>query len=239
MGAVNAARAGIRKTPWVDIRRGFGILLCIISLVVLLWSLWHLPTQTRSLAISPSEMLPEELAARVSGDLAAVAEPRVLLLEWPSVIRKGELASVRLSLSPANGKGPSSQISPVAGEPFSVLAEARLELPGITHTPTGEVSQGFFGDRLVMFIWDLRPNRAGEADGTVWLHLSFITAAGEPALRQVLTAQRIEIRVIDFLGLSGPWARALGSAGVVVGAVLALDGVFFWLWSHLERRSGV
>jgi len=236
---VQAARAYFRKIPGIVIRRGFGFLFCIGSFVALIWSLWPLPAQTRSLSISPAEMLPEELTSAVTGDLLAVAEPRLLHLEWPAAIRSGELASVRLRVSPAKGEGSSSQISPTAGEAFSVLAEARLELPGIPHTPTGEVSQGFFPGRPVIFIWDLQPNRLGGADGTVWLHLSFIPAAGGPAMRQVLTAQRIEIQVIDFFGLSGPWARALGSAGVVVGAMLALDGVFIWLWSRLDRKSGV
>jgi hypothetical protein len=122
---------------------------------------------------------------------------------------------------------------------YSVLAEARLELPAIPHTPIGDVSQGISPGRPVLFIWELLPGSAGKANGTVWLHLSFIPIAGGPALRQVLTAQRIDIRVIEFLGLSGPWARALGSAGVVVGIALWLDYALIWLWSRLERRSGV
>jgi hypothetical protein len=224
---------------WTRFRRMFGMLLCTVSLVALVWGLWPLPAQTRSLTISPAEMLPAELSPGAAGGLSAVAEPRVLILEWPSVIRSGDLASIRLAFSSARQGGSPLQISPIAGEGYSVLAEARLELPAIPHTPIGEVSQGLIPGRPVIFIWDLQPNRPGEANGTVWLHLSFIPVAGGPALRRVLTAQRINIRVIDILGLSGPWVRALGSAGVVVGAVLALDGALIWLWSRLERRLGV
>ena len=76
----------------------------------------------------------------------------------------------------------------------------------------GEASQGLILGRPVLFVWDLRPDLAEEMDGTVWLHLSYIPVAGGPVMRQVLTAQRIEIRATDLLSLSGPWARALGSA---------------------------
>jgi len=223
---------------WTRNRRFVGLLLMAVSLVALVWGLWPLPVQTRRLAISPVEMLPADLTPGPAGDLPAVAEPRLLLLEWPSVIRTGDLASIRLAFSSAKMEGASLQSSPAAGEGYSVLAQARLELPVIPHTPMGEVSQGVFPGRPVLFIWDLRPQRAGDANGTVWLHLSFVPLAGGPTLRQVLTAQRIQIRVINLLGLSGPWARALGSAGVVVGAVLVLDGVMTWLWSRLQRQFG-
>ena len=106
----------------------------------------------------------------------------------------------------------------------------------LPHSPPGEISQALTPGRPLTFVWDLLPVAAGQAAGTVWLHLSFTSAAGGPELRQVLTAQRIDIRVTEFLGLSGPWARALGSAGVVVGAVFCLDGVVLWLWSRLDQK---
>jgi hypothetical protein len=224
---------------WTRFRRVLGLLLFAVSLVALVWSLWPLPVQTRSLAISPAEMLPTELVPGTTGGLPAVAEHRFLILEWPLVIRSGDPASIRLVFGPAGQEGSFAQLSPMAGEASSVLAEARLELSDILHTPMGEVSQGLLPGRPAIFVWELRPNRAGDANGTVWLHLRFIPVAGGSALRQVLTAQRIEIRVIEFLGLSGPWARALGSAGVVVGAVLGLDGAALWLWRRLDESSRI
>jgi hypothetical protein len=235
---VPATRACFDKVSWVVIRRFFGLLLLAVSLVALVWGLWPLPVQARSLMISPSDMLPAELIPGSAGDLSAVVEPRLLIVEWPAIVRSGDLASIRLLFGPTGPAGSLAPASPPVGEAYSTLAEARLELPAIPHSPTGEVSQAMLSGRPVIFIWDLHPNHSGEANGTVWLHLSYIPLAGGPVLRQVITAQRIEIRVIDFLGVSGPWARALGSAGVVVGAVLSLDGVLIWLWSRLERRSG-
>jgi hypothetical protein len=224
---------------WTFVRRLSGLLLLAASLVGLLWGLWPLPVQERNLVISPAEMLPVELPPGAAGELPPIAQPRLLFLQWPSVMRTGDLGLIRLVLGPAEQESAPPQASPLAGIAYSVLAEARLELPAIRHTPLGEVSQALLPGRPVSFVWDILPNLAGEMDGTVWLHLRFIPATGEQELRQVLTAQRLEIRVIDFLGLSGPWARSLGSAGVVVGAVLALDGAVIWLWQRLNRNPGV
>jgi hypothetical protein len=180
----------------------------------------------------PSEIPVDQALA----SLPAVAEQRLLTLEWPRVSRTGEKAAVRLVFDPFVRESQPSQISPPGGEAYSVLAEARLELPGVPHTPLGEVSQALVPGRPVTFIWDLLPVVAGDEQGTVWLHLRFIPTGGGSELRQVLSAQRFEMRVIDFMGLSGPWARALGSAGAAVGAVLCLDGVVIWLWSRFQKK---
>jgi len=224
---------------WTLNRRVLGGLLLGVSLAALAWGLWPLPDQARSLAVSPQEMLPVELGSDPAlAGLSAVAEPRLLLLVWPSIMRLGDLAEVQLQFGPAEPVDPPEPALASPGEPYSVLAEARLDLPGLPHSPPGEISQALTPGRSLAFVWDLLPVAAGETAGTVWLHLRY-TSTTRPELRQVLTAQRIQIRSIDFLGLSGPWARALGSAGVVVGAVLCLDGVVLWLWSRLERKSGV
>jgi hypothetical protein len=218
---------------WTRIRWIFGLLLLGISLAALAWGLWPLPGQTRSLVITPGEMLPAELASdpALAGP-PAIGASRLLVLEWPPVMRLGDLEQVRLQFGLA---GPAAASLPAAAPPgglYSVLAEARLELPGLPHSPPGEISQALTLGRPLSFTWNLLPQETGEAAGTLWLHLRFTSASGEPELRQVLTAQRIQVRAIDFLGLSGPWARALGSAGLVLGAVLCLDGVVMWLWSH-------
>ena len=223
---------------WTNFRRVFGLLLLAASLVALLWGFWPLPIQERSLVITPAEMLPAELTLGATGDPSAIAKPRFLLLEWPALLRTGDPASIRLAFGPAAQEGASPPVSAPAGGAYSVLAQARLELPAISHTPVGQVSQALLPGRPVTFVWDLLPDRAGEAGGTVWLHLHFLPASSGPDLRQVLTAQRVQVRVVEFFGLSGPWARALGSAGVVVGVVLGLDGIALRIWQWLVRKSG-
>jgi hypothetical protein len=222
---------------WIVYRRAFGLALLLVSLAALAWSLWPMPEQARSLVVSTAEMFPSELSPGKAGELPALAQPRLLLLEWPSVMRAGEVSNVRLVFDVTGQKMGSSQASPGMEDPYVVLAEARLELPGVPHTPLGEVSQALLPGRPVMFSWFLRPVDAGEAQGTIWLHLRFIPVAGGTEVRQVLTAQRIELRVIDWLGISGPWVRALASAGLVVGAAVCLDGAALWLWRRLDGKG--
>lgn len=224
---------------WTLYRRVFGLVLLFVSLAGLAWGYWPLPEQSRSLAVSVAEMIPPELSLDEGGELPFMDQPRLLLLEWPSVIRAGEVSTVRLVLDVSGQGSPSSQPMPGRDNPYTVLAEARLELPGVPHTPLGEISQAFLPGRPVMFSWFLRPAEAGEAQGTIWLHLRFIPVAGGLEVRQVLTAQRIDLRVIDWLGLSGPWVRALASAGLVVGAALGLDGAALWLWHRFQDKGAI
>jgi hypothetical protein len=225
---------------WTRIRRASGLLLLGFSLAALAWGVWPLPAQVRSLVITPGEMLPPELASdpALAGP-PAIAASRLLLLRWSPVMRLGDLDQVELHFGQAEPSGPSKPAAAPSAGAYSVLAEARLELPDLPHSPPGEVSQALTPGRPLAFTWDLLPAVAGEADGTLWLHLRYISSTGGPELRQVLTAQRLQVRVIDFLGLGGSWARALGSAGLVLGAVLCLDGVVFWLWSRFTEKTGV
>lgn len=219
---------------WTLVRRLLGLALLAASLIGLAWGLWPVSHQERSLVISPAQMRP----ALLPDAPPAIAGPRTLNIEWPPRVRAGETASIRLIFAPSSQPG---QLAPAVSEmsgAYSVLAEARLELPGVPHAPLGQVSQALLPDRSLTFVWDLQPLLAGQPQGTLWLHLRFIPSAAGPELRQVLTAQRLEVRVIDFFGLTGPWARALGSAGAVLGAALGLDGVARWLWRRQVITSG-
>lgn len=216
---------------WTSVRRLLGLVIFAASLSGLVWGFWPVSYQQHSLVISPAQMRPAQLPA----GLPAIAGPRSLSIEWPARVRTGETAALRLVFAPTEQAG---QPAPVAEGEYVVLLEARLELPGVPHTPPGQISQALLPDRALTFVWDLHPQLAGHARGTLWLHLRFISSAAGAELRQVLTAQRLELTVMDLFGLTGPWARALGSAGLVLGAAMGLDGVARWLWRRLVIRSG-
>ena len=225
---------------WTLLRRVFGLLVFAFSIAALVWGYWPLPVQARSLEISPAEMLPAELPAGQDPDrLVAIAEPRTLSLEWPSQVRAGDSAAIRMIYALVAPQVPKVRVFTIPADAYSILLVSRLELPRIPHTPLGEVSQALLPGRPLTFMWDLRPITAGEANGTVWLHLRLIPPAGDPELRKFLSDQRIQVQVIDFFGLTGPWARALGSAGMVVGAAFGLDGIARWLWQRWATKPGV
>jgi hypothetical protein len=206
------------------------------------------PPDTTAL-ITPTALLATQAVAQATPQ-AAIPEERLLVLEWPAKMRLGDAEIIRLSLE-MNAQG---QLTPtvLAGgngievEPVQipnlyathhVVAEARLDLAGVEYTPSGDVSEALSPGRPVTFIWSVRPEEIGVYRGTVWLHLRFAPLDGGPESRSVLSAQLIEIEVVNFLGLGGTAARIFGSVGVVVGSVLGLDNVLSWLWKLVSQRK--
>jgi hypothetical protein len=109
---------------------------------------------------------------------------------------------------------------------------------GMEYLPSESVSMPIHTEKPVVLLWNIRGVEEGVFRGTVWLHLLVIPGTGGLEERKVVSAQVIEIQVVDFWGLSGKWARALGSIGVVLSVMLLLD-MFFRLWSLFPTtRSG-
>jgi hypothetical protein len=192
-----------------DIRRLAGIGLLLASLILLGWSLW--PTPAQSLRVDLS----------AEGGVEAPDGLR-LALHWPGFVRLGDTAEIRLELD-GHMQTSGDERSSVAPE----LLTARLDLPGLVHTPGGETSQTLPPDRPAIFRWTVRADQPGEYAGTVWVYRG---AAGDQAAvsRRVASAQRFALRAGALLGLSARWAQALGLSGGLIGAVFGLDGVVLW-----------
>jgi hypothetical protein len=119
-----------------------------------------------------------------------------------------------------------------AGHVAGLVLVSRLDLAGIRHTPTGEVSQALVSEHPVVFLWNVRAGMPGNYAGRTWLHLQSLMPESEGQDRRLLAAQDLEIRVISLLGLSGDQARVFGAVGLAMGAVLVLDGA---IQSILQR----
>lgn len=188
-----------------QIRRTAGAGLLLVSLVMLGWSLW------------PVSMRAQNVGLPGSATAGGPDPGPQLAFQWPGFVRIGETAEIRLELSrsPQQSSG---------GAETADLLTARLDLPGLAHTPSGETSQSFPSDRPAVFRWSVRADRPGVYAGTVWLY------SGDPAAvsRRVISAQRFELSAGGFLGLSGRWAQALGLSGSLIGAVFCLDGLVLW-----------
>jgi hypothetical protein len=187
-----------------------------------------------------------DLATLIPGRSPAAAsqpglpEPHLLTLDWPPVIRVGDADTVRLTLAvDANGGPTPTAIAPNSNAAYSVLAEARLDMPGMQVTPAGTASQPLPPGGSVTLAWRVQPTGAGRFRGVVWFYLRFIPLDGSPAHARAISAQSIEIEAVTFMGLEAGAARLLGVAGMFLGLVLALpfieDGLR-WLWKRLKRR---
>ena len=180
---------------------------------------------------------------------AQIPEQRLLTLEWPATLRQGDADTVRLSLEvdPEGRITPSAEIEghEVKGQPVeipnlydthNVIAEARLDLAGMQIAPGPEVSGPLRPGQKLSFYWSIRAEDVGAYRGTLWLHLNFIPRAGGEESRIAVTAQQLEIQVVNLFGLGGTPARLLGGAGAIIGSMLGLDNVAGWVWGLVRRK---
>jgi hypothetical protein len=56
--------------------------------------------------------------------------------------------------------------------------------------------------------------------GTIWLYLRFVDKQSGEGSRKTISAQLMEIEAVNFLGLSGEFARTTGIIGSVVGTII-------------------
>jgi hypothetical protein len=219
----------------IKIRWVVGLVIALLSISMLVWGFWPLPMESRIIQILPAEMLPphpEEYTEEALG----FPEPRILVTEWPSIVRIGDSAPIRMVIRPAEPGIPGSTIDQQTGqvpadviseqnpaETYQTVAQARLELDKMEYRPTGVISEALLPGKSARFSWSVRSSDEGFYPGTMWLHVKYIPRSGGEELRKVISAQTIDIRADEFLGLSGNSARILGAIGLVLGAMIGLD----------------
>jgi hypothetical protein len=118
-----------------------------------------------------------------------------------------------------------------------VLAEARLDLAGVQVDPPGLMSQTLLPGQRVDFSWSVKPEGVGTFRGNVWFYLRFIPINGGPESQRTISAQPIQIRSVDLLGLTGTPSRVLGVLGTLVGSALGLDNLVSWAWKLIRRKK--
>lgn len=163
----------------------------------------------------------------------ALPERRRLTLEFPPEIRLGDSDLVRLTLEvdDLGNLTPTAQIGghvvtgevveiPNLYESHHVVAEARLDLAGMEVRPAELISEPLAQGNTAEFYWSIRPQGTGQYRGTVWMYLHFVHKHTGEESRKTLSAQIVEIRAVNFLGLSGGVARTTGVVGSVVGTIL-------------------
>jgi hypothetical protein len=226
----------------VDCRRFLAFILFVISLIMIFWSLWSFPKETRRLVFHPKD-LQFISEAQNSMTQRAILETRQVYLEWPKKMRLGQVQSIQITFLPAepdeNENDWSEKVNSLADvfEFYTVMVEARLELPGLVFSPDGQISQLLLPDHPVSFVWNVKAEQALKYQGTAWLYLRFISKDDGEEHRQVLTAQLVQFEGIDFLGLDYLSTRLIGSLGLSIGIILSFDRFFVGLWSGLQTKK--
>jgi hypothetical protein len=200
--------------------------------------------------------LPNVLPTLVTPQITAqptLPERRRLTVEFPPQIRVGDSDLVRLTLE-VDDLGtltPTAEIGdnvitgktveiPNLYESHHVIAEARLDLAGMEVRPAELVSEALSPGNSVTFRWSIRPEDAQGAAvyrGTIWLYLRFVDKQNGEESRKTVSAQIVEIEAVNFLGLSGEFARTTGIVGSVVGTIIGFPFFEDIVKFLLQRRN--
>lgn len=173
----------------------------------------------------------------------------MLTLEWPARLRVGDSDTIRLALEldKTGAFTPTAVIEghEVQGEKINipnlydthnVMVEARLDIAGLVYTPTSMVVEPMQPGQSVVFFWSVQPQEIGKYRGTIWLHLHFVPKQpSAQEARLTLSAQRVEIEAVDFLGLSGNAARVSGWIGAGLGSILSFDKLYDFVAGLIKR----
>lgn len=172
--------------------------------------------------------LPPETTAQ-----PAIPERRRLTVEFPPQIRAGDSDLVRLTLEvdDLGNLTPTAEIGghvvdgevieiPNLYESHHVIAESRFDIAGMEVRPPELVSEALSPGNSVTFRWSVRPPDVGVYRGTIWLYLRFVDKQSGEESRKTISAQIVEIEAVNFLGLSGEFARTTGVIGSVIGTIL-------------------
>ncbi len=205
----------------------------------------EVPTRSNTQTV-PS--LPPSLATQP----AQIPEQRMLILEWPQTIRVGDSDLISLAFE-VNPKGNITPMASIEGnqvqgetvfianlyETHYVFAEGHLDISGLEIKPNSDILESLQMGKTVKFAWSVRPQQAGNYRGLVWLHLIFKPKSGGAEERRALSAQRIDIRAVNLLGLSGNAARWIGAIGFLLGSWLSFNpaaALFGKLWERIQKR---
>ena len=163
----------------------------------------------------------------------AIPERRRLTLEFPPEIRAGDSDLVRLTLEvdDLGNLTPTAEIGgnvvtgdmveiPNLYETHQVIVESRFDIAGMEVRPPELVSEALTPGSSVTFRWSIRPHDTGFYRGTIWLYLRFVDKQTGEESRKTVSAQLVEIEVVNFLGFSGGFARTTGVIGSVVGTII-------------------
>ena len=197
----------------------FLLALFLISTSLTLWGFWPPERETREIPLQ----LADTSTSSALRPQWALPEERTLRLEFSPSPRLGDAQIIQLRIFPVSTSAETNSID----EAYTVIAEARLDMPLAEVRPAGVISAALVEGGSATFYWEVSPRVGGDVDGTVWTYLRFIPRDGGAEIRQTVAAQVVAIRPRSVLGRTGSEARFWGVFGLLAGIVLG--------WLSLRR----
>lgn len=171
----------------------------------------------------------ESLTSPSKQDIATfpvISENRRLILDYPARIRVGDSDVVRLTFALDDTDNPVPVVDgddreiPNLYDTHHIIAEAKFEIPGMPVTPSDLVSQTLSEGQSATFHWQIHPQKEAIYRGTVWFYLRFVNKVSGEESRKAISAQIVEIKAVDFMGLPAGVIRTFGVVGLVIGFIV-------------------
>lgn len=217
---------------WKKIGPLLSFCLIAVSIGLILWSLL------------PAHHLVE--AQSVQADLKGLyesgekqpllAENRLVRLEWPTSLRIGDDAEIRLYFE--NTDEEPSTVEHKDGfydiyDRYNIMVEAKVETAGLTIAPANPTRVSMPPGQPVYFKWVVNAQQTGIYHGKVWLSLRFLPLDGTTPIQEPIYVNDLELNVTSIIGLSGSMARLVGGLCAVIGILLVSGDMF----SRATRRK--
>jgi ABC-type transport system involved in cytochrome c biogenesis permease subunit len=190
-------------------KRTLGLILMIVCLAVslplLVWGFWPPRRETVTVPLT------------VPAGMPSLPEGRMIQLTFSPVMRAGDSQTVNLDVTAEGDRGDGDVYAK-----YTVIAEARLDLPFADVRPAETVSTALTEGGAASFSWEVTARAAGGLRGTAWLYLRFVPKAGGDEMRGPVSAQLVAIRSRSALERTGLEARVVGVAGLIVGLALGI-----------------
>jgi hypothetical protein len=196
-----------------------GLSLISVTLVLFLYSFLSPSYILDSIALQPFKtVLPG------SGQIVTICENCSLIVRRPVTLRPGGSGTVGLEMQFGDlAAGSMGQINP---KEYHLVAESRLEVPGMQVLPPDLTSRGLPDSGNLSFFWELNPHQEGNFQGNLWLFLNLVPANGDELERLPVLARSIDIHVASILGMQINLARWVGAGGIIIGLLTILASKF-------------
>jgi hypothetical protein len=191
------------------------LVIFIISAVIFAWDRLPAVNQSKIFELPLIEEFDSENSDEETLSSISLEQYQIKLL-WPDRMYSGKNETITLNIEAygwethpedtaetgSKDEGWSVEHLEKFYESFNLVAEARIDIPGVVIVPKEEIRQPMPPGKSLNFRWRISPQHDGKNTGMFWFYLNIVPKDGGVIDRRALLAYPIDITSYTFLGLS-------------------------------------
>lgn len=217
------------------IRRAIALILFLISVSLIVWASLPNPHQSLTQPISYAET---KTPIEPQGSTSSMMVSRQVVLDWPKSMRIGDTDEISLILQPVESGASTQNPSFISTDIYSIyniMAEARLEVAGITVNPANPVRESMPVGQTVKYKWEVNTNRVGQFTGKVWLYLRLLPLDGSTPNQVPVFIREVRLQTYSLFGMNETMAYILASVGIVASIVIVYGDLIRWIRRWMRK----